>query len=231
VRLRRALAFLLGVAVQILVPLLVERAAGPPPATRVAYVPQSFAEAAEGLERYQADHGRVPTAEEGLAALVPDYLPAVPVDPWHGVPYRYEPTADGAAAELLSYGDDGRPGGTGAAADLSLLALSMGPPTPPPDPTRQRLVNLSFLLTPLAAFLAATRWTLAGAALSGCTVFTGILLTWAATTRLGVASALALPLLTSVACIALGYAAFRGRRLALALLCIAAAWLQLTALA
>ena len=40
------------------------------------------------LALFQRDHGRYPTEEEGLAALVPDVLRKVPKDPWGSV-YAY----------------------------------------------------------------------------------------------------------------------------------------------
>ena len=44
---------------------------------------------------------------------------AVPMDPW-GRPYQYlVPARDGSAFEILSYGRDGRPGGTGEDAEVS----------------------------------------------------------------------------------------------------------------
>jgi general secretion pathway protein G len=231
VKLRRAFGLLLGVVAQILVPLVVEGLAPPDPEARTAYVPQSFAETVDALDRFEADRGRVPSAEEGLAALVPDYLPALPLDPWTRKPYLYEPAPDGSSAELLTYGEDGRDGGTGTNADLSLRALEMGPPPPPPDPMRARLVNLSFLAPALLAFLASLRWNLAAAVLSGSTLFTAILLVWAALARLQVGSALLPPLVTAAACACFGYGALRGRWKGLALLSVGIAWLQLTALA
>ncbi len=70
---------------------------------------------------------RYPTTEEGLEALVeapgscpgwgPEpYLRSVPRDPW-GNPFSYE--SDGSTYEIISFGRDGRPGGTGENADIS----------------------------------------------------------------------------------------------------------------
>jgi hypothetical protein len=69
-------------------------------------------QAARAVERYRAARGAVP---EDLAALVPSYLPAAPVDPW-GAPLAYERTAKGY--RLACLGSDGAPGGEGEAADL-----------------------------------------------------------------------------------------------------------------
>lgn len=81
------------------------------------------------LGTYRLDVGSFPTTEEGLAALVskpaaaakwngPYLDKAVPADPW-GRPYIYRAPGNPGDYELLSYGKDGQPGGTGDAADIS----------------------------------------------------------------------------------------------------------------
>ena len=42
----------------------------------------------------------------------------LPVDPW-GNPYQYRSPADRVPYEIVSFGADGREGGTGTAADIS----------------------------------------------------------------------------------------------------------------
>jgi general secretion pathway protein G len=77
--------------------------------------------------------------EQGLDALVrrpdrapvPENYPAdgyldsrrVPKDPWQRDFVYAVPGPDGAAFEILSYGADGEPGGTGDAADISSADL------------------------------------------------------------------------------------------------------------
>ena len=85
------------------------------------------------LETYRYDTGHYPTTAQGLAALVdtpatrpwnwrgPYVLRPVPPDPW-GAAYVYR-RADAAGREdflLLSYGGDGRPGGHGDDADVTV---------------------------------------------------------------------------------------------------------------
>ena len=83
----------------------------------------------KALDTFRLDTGRFPTAEEGLTALVkpptalanwngPYLKKAVPVDPWNK-PYHYKPPTPTEDFELLSYGKDGQPGGTGENADIS----------------------------------------------------------------------------------------------------------------
>jgi general secretion pathway protein G len=92
------------------------------------------------LKLYKIDNGVYPTTEQGLAALIkkPEAAPvparwkeggylegnAVPKDPW-GKPYYYvSPTQDGKDYEIISYGLDGEPGGTGRNADITSADLT-----------------------------------------------------------------------------------------------------------
>ena len=59
--------------------------------------------AAVALKRFQLAHGKLP---ETLAALVPEFLPSVPIDPHDGKPLRYHPAADGTFL-LYCVGEDG----------------------------------------------------------------------------------------------------------------------------
>ena len=91
------------------------------------------------LGLYRMNHGSVPTAAQGLAALcakpsappVPDNYPPegyleggkVPLNPW-GHPYAYlVPGPRGQPFEIVSYGADGEPGGEGENADILLSEL------------------------------------------------------------------------------------------------------------
>ena len=84
------------------------------------------------LDLFYLDAGRYPTTSEGLDALVqrPSAVQAwngpyvkggrIPVDPW-GNPYQYRSPVERAPYEIVSYGSDGREGGTGTAGDVSNL--------------------------------------------------------------------------------------------------------------
>jgi general secretion pathway protein G len=88
---------------------------------------ESFSSA---LDLFYLDAGRYPTTSEGLSALVQrptgaevwngPYIKGgrVPPDPW-GNPYQYHSPVERAPYEIVSYGSDGREGGTGSAADIS----------------------------------------------------------------------------------------------------------------
>ena len=85
----------------------------------------------KALGAYRLDLGRYPTTEQGLKALVerpaeqpkwagPYLSKNVPPDPW-GRPYAFRSPGDGSRDfELLSFGKDGRPGGSGLDADISV---------------------------------------------------------------------------------------------------------------
>lgn len=84
------------------------------------------------LSAYRIDLGHYPTSEQGLQALTAQpsgslppgkwngpYLEKdVPADPW-GQPYVYTQAGVHGEFEVMSYGKDGRPGGSGDAADIS----------------------------------------------------------------------------------------------------------------
>jgi general secretion pathway protein G len=83
----------------------------------------------KALDQYRLDTGRYPANELGLKALVerppnepkwagPYLRKDVPLDPW-GKPYLYKIPGEKAEFDLVSYGKDGQPGGTGEAADIA----------------------------------------------------------------------------------------------------------------
>jgi general secretion pathway protein G len=83
----------------------------------------------KALDQYRLDTGHYPSAEQGLAALFTNpnnepkwagpYLKKdVPLDPW-GNPFVYKIPGVHSEFDLLSYGKDGQPGGSGEAADIT----------------------------------------------------------------------------------------------------------------
>lgn len=82
----------------------------------------------KAFDQYRLDTGHYPTTEQGMAALVtkpaneakwdgPYLKKAVPLDPW-GTAYVYKRPGDHGEYDLLSYGKDGVPGGSGEDADI-----------------------------------------------------------------------------------------------------------------
>jgi general secretion pathway protein G len=84
----------------------------------------------KALDQYRLDTGHYPSNELGLAALVqrpanepkwsgPYLRKDVPLDPW-GKAYVYKtPGEKGGDFDLVSFGKDGQPGGTGENADIT----------------------------------------------------------------------------------------------------------------
>jgi general secretion pathway protein G len=83
----------------------------------------------KALDQFRLDNGSYPTTEQGLAALVerpanaakwdgPYLSKALPLDPW-GNPYVFVMPGEHGDYDLLSYGKDGSPGGTGEAAEIT----------------------------------------------------------------------------------------------------------------
>ena len=85
---------------------------------------------AGALDQYRLDTGRYPSTELGLNALTkkpadeakwtgPYLMKDVPNDPWDK-PYIYRiPGENGHDYDLLSYGLDGKPGGSGEDTDIN----------------------------------------------------------------------------------------------------------------
>ena len=82
----------------------------------------------KALDQYRLDAGHYPSNEQGLAALVerpsneskwdgPYLKKSVPPDPW-GTPYIYRFPGEHGEYDVISYGKDGAPGGSGEAADI-----------------------------------------------------------------------------------------------------------------
>ncbi len=107
-------------------------------------------------ELHRREQQRVPTTDEGLSSLVPEYIAGIPRDPW-ARPLIYK-TQGADWADIVSLGRDGAPGGYGLDTDVS--ARYGSPSTSPP-----RLINLALVgllgLLPLGAYALARlrpRW-------------------------------------------------------------------------
>lgn len=82
----------------------------------------------KALDQYRLDVGKYPSSEQGLVALntAPSNEPkwagpylrkSVPLDPW-GKVYLYKYPGEHNEYDLLSFGKDGQPGGTGEGEDI-----------------------------------------------------------------------------------------------------------------
>jgi general secretion pathway protein G len=73
----------------------------------------------QALDMYRLENMRYPTAQEGLAALQPNYVRRLPNDPWNS-PYVYvTPGPNGAPYRIASLGADKKEGGSGEDADVT----------------------------------------------------------------------------------------------------------------
>jgi general secretion pathway protein G len=90
----------------------------------------------QALDLYRLDNFKYPTTEQGLQALVKQpndpaitnyppkgYLPTIPKDPWNQIYLYASPGADGRDYDVITYGRDGKPGGSGPDADISNTTL------------------------------------------------------------------------------------------------------------
>jgi general secretion pathway protein G len=77
----------------------------------------------KAVDQYRLDNRRYPTSEEGLAAVQPYLKKTLPNDPW-GRAYVYQIPGDKAEYTVLSYGKDGKPGGTGEDADIGAQTVT-----------------------------------------------------------------------------------------------------------
>ena len=76
----------------------------------------------KAVDQYRLDNRRYPTNEEGLAAVQPYLKKTLPNDPW-GRPYLYRTPGEKSDYEVVSYGRDGKPGGSGEDADLGVAPV------------------------------------------------------------------------------------------------------------
>jgi len=122
---------IIGILATLLVPRIMDR----PEEARRIKAKTDIKTIESALKLYKLDNGSYPTTEQGLQALIkkPDTQPVpkkwkeggylestnVPKDPWSNPYYYTSPTPDGKDYEIISYGSDGEPGGTGKNADIS----------------------------------------------------------------------------------------------------------------
>jgi len=118
---------ILGVLAALVVPSILSRTDD----ARIVAAKSDIASIRQALKLYRLDNQRYPTTEQGLNALVvkpteapipPNwkpggYLEKLPRDPW-GHPYQYLNPGLKGDVDVLTYGADGQPGGTGVDADI-----------------------------------------------------------------------------------------------------------------
>ncbi len=110
---------IIGVMAAIVAPRFIERA----DEAKVTATKAQMSDIAQALKLYRLHHSHYPSTSEGLNALVQAgsngkrYMDSLPKDAW-GNDFVYLSPGVHGDFDLLSYGADGRPGGTGFDADI-----------------------------------------------------------------------------------------------------------------
>lgn len=110
---------IMGVLAALVVPNVMDR----PDQARVVAAKQDIGAIMQALKLYRLDHGRYPSNEQGLNALVAEpgkgsaYMDRVPTDPWN-TPYQYLNPGVHGEIDVFSLGADRQPGGEGVDADV-----------------------------------------------------------------------------------------------------------------
>lgn len=115
---------IVGILAALIVPNLMDR----PDQARTVAARQDIGTLMQALKLYRLDHGRYPSADQGLQALLGPtpssqassgraYLDHLPHDPW-GAPYQYLNPGVHGEIDIFSFGADGRAGGEGNDADI-----------------------------------------------------------------------------------------------------------------
>jgi general secretion pathway protein G len=116
---------IIGVLAALIVPNVINRA----DEARTTAARTDITNIMQALKLYRLDNQRYPTAEQGLQALLvkpttgpmpnnwKPYLEKLPNDPW-GRPYQYLNPGIKGEIDVMSFGNDGQPGGEGKDADV-----------------------------------------------------------------------------------------------------------------
>ncbi|MFQ5469881.1 MAG: type II secretion system major pseudopilin GspG [Gammaproteobacteria bacterium] len=104
---------ILGILAAIVVPNIMDK----PGEAKITKAKADIRAIESALNMYRLDKHDYPGTDEGLEALVPDYLPRAPKDPWDQ-PYQYLYPGTQAAIDVFTLGRDGAQGGDGEDADV-----------------------------------------------------------------------------------------------------------------
>jgi general secretion pathway protein G len=118
---------IMGILAAVIVPNVIGRTHD----ARVAAAKQDIATLSQALAMYKLDNARLPTAEQGLKALVEKpnaaplpnnwrsggYIPRLPNDPWSNA-YQYANPGLRGEFDVFSFGADGKAGGDGESSDI-----------------------------------------------------------------------------------------------------------------
>ena len=104
---------ILAILATIVVPRIMDR----PDQARVTKAKQDIRAVQAALDLYRLDNFRYPATDDGLEALVPNYLDALPKDPW-GNEYFFMNPGQHGEYDVYTLGADGAEGGEGVDEDI-----------------------------------------------------------------------------------------------------------------
>jgi len=104
---------ILGILAAIVVPNIMDK----PDQAKMTKAKADIRSIESALNMYRLDKHDYPKTDEGLEALVSDYLPRMPKDPW-GREYLYLNPGSHGTFDVYTLGRDGLPGGEGSDADI-----------------------------------------------------------------------------------------------------------------
>lgn len=104
---------ILGILAAIVVPNIMDK----PGKAKIAKAMADVRAIESAASMYRLDKHDYPTTDQGIEALVGDYLKRMPKDPW-GRPYQYLSPGSRGDIDIYTLGRDGQPGGEGEDADV-----------------------------------------------------------------------------------------------------------------
>jgi len=104
---------ILGILAAIVVPNIMDK----PDQAKITKAKADIRAIESALNMYRLDKHDYPQTDQGLEALVSDYLPRLPKDPWNHEYLFLSPGSHGVI-DIYSLGRDGQPGGDGPDADI-----------------------------------------------------------------------------------------------------------------
>lgn len=104
---------ILGILAAIVVPNIMNK----PDMAKVSKVKADIRAIESALNMYRLDNHAYPPTDEGLEALVSEYLSRMPKDPWSNE-YLYLSPGSHGDIDIYSLGRDGQSGGEGSDADV-----------------------------------------------------------------------------------------------------------------
>jgi len=109
---------ILGILAAIVVPNIMDK----PGLAKITKAKADIRAIESALNMYRLDKHDYPKTDQGLEALVSDYLPRLPKDPWDNE-YLYLSPGSHGAIDIYTLGRDGQPGGDGEDADIGNWTL------------------------------------------------------------------------------------------------------------